>query len=116
MEFYGYKKCSTCRNAHKHLQDGGIAVEFQDFVVTPPSAGTIKSWVDSYGQGIMPFVNTKGTRYRELNLANQNLTEAEWLEMLSNDGKLLKRPVLVTDEGVVVGYDKTQYDRLVGRG
>ena len=116
MEFYGYKKCSTCRSAYKHLQEGGIELEFHDFVVNPPSAHTIQSWVDGYGQGILPFVNTKGTRYRELNLADQNLSEAKWLDLLSKDGKLLKRPVLVTDEGVIVGYDKAQYDRLIGRG
>ncbi|KPV42100.1 arsenate reductase family protein [Alicyclobacillus ferrooxydans] len=113
MEFYGYKKCSTCRNAHNHLKNGGIELDFHDFVVSPPSVDTIKSWVEAYGEGVMPFVNTKGTRYRELGLAQKNLSDEEWLTMLSNDGKLLKRPVLVTDNGVLVGYDKAKYDKLI---
>ncbi|MDQ0188806.1 Spx/MgsR family RNA polymerase-binding regulatory protein [Alicyclobacillus cycloheptanicus] len=113
MEFYGYKKCSTCRNAHKFLADHGVDVPFQDFVQNPPSVEQLKAWIAKRNEGVLPFVNTKGTRYRELNLADKQLSEAEWLDLLSTDGKLLKRPVLVTDEEVVLGFDRPAYERIV---
>ncbi|GMA49453.1 arsenate reductase [Alicyclobacillus contaminans] len=116
MEFYGYRKCSTCRNAHKYLADHGVDVAFQDFVVQPPSREQLQSWVDKLGQGIGPFVNTKGTRYRELGLKDKQLSDAEWMELLTMDGKLLKRPVLVLDDRVIVGFDKEQYDKLFQKG
>jgi arsenate reductase len=116
MEFYGYKKCSTCRDAHKYLSAAGCSVPFNDFVEQPPTREVLQSWVQKLGKGVMPFVNTKGTRYRELGLKDQSITDEEWLDLLSKDGKLLKRPVLVTDDEIVVGFDKAAYDRLVQRG
>jgi arsenate reductase (glutaredoxin) len=116
MEFYGYKKCSTCREAHKYLSAGGMNLPFVDFVAQPPTKEVLQSWVEKLGQGVLPFVNTKGTRYRELGLKDQSLSEEEWMDLLSKDGKLLKRPVLVTDEEIVVGFDKAAYDRILQRG
>ncbi|MCF8565358.1 Spx/MgsR family RNA polymerase-binding regulatory protein [Alicyclobacillus tolerans] len=112
MEFYGYKKCSTCRDAHKYLVQHGIDVEFQDFVVNPPSVDTLKNWVTRHRGDVMPFVNVKGTRFRELGLKDKPMTKEQWLTLLSTDGKLLKRPVLVTEDDVIVGFDKAAYEKL----
>lgn len=112
MEFYGYKKCSTCRNAHKNLSNHGIHVEFRDFVDTPPSVETLRRWVELKGEGIWPFINTKGTRFRELGLKDKVVSEEEWLTMLSQDGKLIKRPILITDKQVMIGFDERVYDAL----
>lgn len=106
MEFYGYKKCSTCRDAHKFLEQHGIEVEFVDFVEQPPSPAQLKSWIAKGGGDVQPFVNAKGTRYRELGLKDKQFSEDEWVEMMSQDGKLLKRPLLVMGNDVIVGFNK----------
>jgi arsenate reductase (glutaredoxin) len=112
MEFYGYKKCSTCRDAHKALVAKGIDIPFHDFVVSPPSKEQLREWIRKRGEGVMPFVNTKGTQYKALGLKEKQLSDDEWIELLSQDGKLIKRPVLVTDETVIVGFDKAAYENL----
>lgn len=113
MEFYGYKKCSTCRDAHKLLTQNGIQVEFKDFVEQPPSVEQLRSWIDLHKEGVMAFVNAKGTRFRELGLKDRQLSDAEWIQMMSEDGKLLKRPVLVAGNRVIVGFDKAAYAAVV---
>jgi arsenate reductase len=112
MEFYGYRKCTTCRNAHQYLKQLGIDVPFHDFVAEPPSPDQLRDWVRRLGQGIAPLLNTKGRHFRELGLAPEDLDESAWIERLSQDGRLLKRPVLVTDDDIIIGFDKTAYERL----
>ena len=115
MEFYGYKKCSTCRNAHKYLAERNHRVEFQDFVANPPSREQLQRWIELKGEGVLPFLNQKGTRFRELGLKDKSLSDGEWLNLLCADGKLLKRPVLIAGNDVVVGFDKARYDELLAR-
>ena len=115
MEFYGYKKCSTCRDAHKFLLQHGVDVEFHDFVANPPSLQTLQSWVSRYGQGVLPFVNRKGTVFRDRGLKDMDLSETEWMELLHEDGKLIKRPILVTDDEIVIGFDKAAYERIANQ-
>ncbi|MCL6631560.1 MAG: Spx/MgsR family RNA polymerase-binding regulatory protein [Alicyclobacillus herbarius] len=113
MEFYGYRRCSTCRNAYKYLQEHGVEVVFQDLVDKPPTREQIRQWVSRLGQGIDPFLNRRGTRFRELGLKDARLSEDEWIEKLSADGKLFKRPILVTDEDIILGFDRAAYDHVV---
>lgn len=116
MEFYGYKKCSTCREAYQYLKNLGFALDFQDFVQSPPSVETLRSWVMKRGDGIAPFINAKGTRFRDLDLKSKTLSEEEWFSLLSQDGKLIKRPVVVVGEQVLVGFDRAQYDAIPYNG
>lgn len=116
MEFYGYKKCSTCRNAYKFLTEHGIELEFHDFVEQPPAPDRLRTWIAGRGQGVAPFLNVKGTRFKELGLKDRTLSEDDWIERLSQDGRLLKRPVLVTDNGVIIGFDKSAYETIAKRG
>lgn len=115
MEFYGYKKCSTCRKAFNNLQDQGIETEFQDFVKTPPTKEQLREWAKRAEGGIEALVNPRGTRYRELGLKDKSLTEEEWLDLLSQDGKLLRRPLLIGDELFVVGYDQEAYAQIAAK-
>jgi len=112
MEFFGYTKCSTCRDAYKALKQKGHHVTFQDFVHTPPTSSTLRSWISLCGRGVKPFLNTKGIRYKELGLGSRHLTEDDWIELLSGDGRLLKRPVLVLEDDVIIGFDKERYAEL----
>lgn len=113
MEFYGYRKCSTCRNAHRHLTAAGHDVVFHDFVESPPDTKTLERWVAKRGAGIAPFLNTKGKRFKELGLAVDTYTDTAWLAHLSQDGRLLKRPVLELDDQVLVGYQASAYDEVI---
>ncbi|MCL6593045.1 MAG: Spx/MgsR family RNA polymerase-binding regulatory protein [Alicyclobacillus sp.] len=112
--FYGYRKCSTCRQAHQFLRSLGVETEFQDFVQQPPTLAQLRAWAQQLG-GVEPLINRRGTRYRELGLQDQSLSDEQWLTLLSQDGKLLKRPVLVADGRVVLGFDRAAYAALAGR-
>ncbi|GEO25674.1 arsenate reductase [Alicyclobacillus acidoterrestris] len=112
MVLYGYRRCSTCRDALKTLQESGAQVEFHDIVDMPPSEEMIRTWMDKSGRPIEDFVNTRGIVYRERDLKNAKFTEDEWVRELSQDGKLLKRPILVTDQEVFVGYHEGAYRRI----
>lgn len=114
MEFYGYKKCSTCRDAHNYLARHGVEVDFHDLVQSPPSVDQLASWVARRGEGVQPFINVKGISYRALGDEAQSWNEDAWLRALSADGKLLKRPILVRDDGIVLGFDRSVYAALVG--
>ncbi|MCY0870465.1 MAG: Spx/MgsR family RNA polymerase-binding regulatory protein [Firmicutes bacterium] len=113
IDLYGYKRCSTCRQAHKALVAHGARVRFHDFVETPPDAATLRAWMDKSGRPVLDFVNTKGTVYRERHLRQANLTQDAWLQELSRDGKLLRRPIAITEQGDVwIGYDADAWSRL----
>ncbi|RIV28097.1 Spx/MgsR family RNA polymerase-binding regulatory protein [Alicyclobacillaceae bacterium I2511] len=112
MDFFGYQKCSTCRKAHKYLTEHGLDLEFHDFVVNPPDVSTLQVWAQRAGT-VAALINRQGTHFRELGLRNKELADSEWLHLLSQDGKLIKRPILVTDSGVVVGFDVAAYDQIL---
>lgn len=113
MKLYGYKRCSTCRDALKTLQENGVQVAFHDIVEKPPEESTIRGWMEAGNRPVLDFVNTRGTVYRDRDLKRANFTDDEWIRELSQDGKLLKRPILVTDDGeIYVGYHEGAYRRI----
>lgn len=74
---------------------------------------TIRRWLALTNRPIIDFVNTRGTVYRERDLAHANLTEEQWVQALTHDGKLLKRPIVVSPANdVLIGYDVETYQRL----
>lgn len=112
MILYGYKRCSTCREAQRALQQQGIKAQFHDMVEQPPSEETIRTWMKMSGRPAEEFVNTRGTVYRARHLKSARFTDDEWVRELSKDGKLVKRPVLVTDRDVYVGFHEGAYRRI----
>lgn len=68
LRMYGYKRCSTCRDAKKTLEVNGAEVEFHDIVDNPPSEASIRQWIEWSGRPIEDFVNTRGTVYRDRDL------------------------------------------------
>lgn len=113
LKLYGYRRCSTCRDAQKTLTTNGAQVEFHDIVDRPPSQATVRDWLEAANRPVLDFVNARGTVYRERNLKNAKFTEDEWIRELSADGKLLKRPILVTpSHDVFIGYDEGAYRRI----
>jgi Spx/MgsR family transcriptional regulator len=110
--FYCYSKCSTCAKARKQLIAQGVDFQEIDLKETPPTSETIKSWM---GQDypIKKFFNTSGMKYRELGLKDKvsDFNEEEASQLLSTDGMLIKRPILLDASGNIleIGYKSDDY-------
>ena len=111
MKFYGYKKCSTVKKAKKWLQENNIGFEEIDLVDKPPTKEEIKKIYEVSGQDLKKFFNTSGVKYRELGLKDivKTASEEELLDLLASDGKLIKRPLLVDNEKVLIGFKENEY-------
>ncbi|MCK3936070.1 arsenate reductase family protein [Streptococcus suis] len=112
--FYEYPKCSTCRVAKAELKSLGLEFETIDIKATPPSADQLKSWMDATGLDLKKYFNTSGNSYRQLGLKDRfdSLTVDQALDLLANDGMLIKRPLLIQDGKILqIGY-RTKYENL----
>ncbi|HEM2865804.1 TPA: arsenate reductase family protein [Streptococcus suis] len=112
--FYEYPKCSTCRAAKAELKGLGLEFEAIDIKLTPPSAEELKAWMEATGLDLKKYFNTSGNSYRELGLKDKfdSLTVDQALDLLANDGMLIKRPLLIQDGKILqIGY-RTKYENL----
>lgn len=109
--FLQYPKCSTCKKAKKYLEDNGIDFINRDITIENPTKEELKNWYEKSGLGLKKFFNTSGVLYREMGLKDKikNMTEDEMLELLSTNGKLVKRPILVSNDKVLVGFKEEDY-------
>lgn len=114
MEFIYYPKCSTCIKALKQLQAQGIQVDKRDIVKETPTKEELLKWMIDYGQGIKPFFNTSGMVYRELGLKSKlaDMSHEEAAELLSQNGMLIKRPLFITENQIIIGYKAEIYEKL----
>ncbi len=114
MIFLEYPPCSTCRKAKKWLDERGVSYEDRHIVENPPSAEELKEWVKRSGLPLKKFFNTSGRKYKELALKDRlpSMTEEEQLALLASDGMLVKRPLAVTEERVLVGFKEAEYESL----
>lgn len=110
VTFYGYPKCGTCRKAKSALTQMGYGLEEINLVESPPSADVIRSWLEHSGLEVRKFLNTSGQQYRNLKLKERlpQMTEEEIIDLLAEDGRLIKRPVIVDGEKVTVGFREEQ--------
>ncbi len=115
MLFIEYPKCSTCKKAKKWLDDNQLSHEDRHIVEENPSAEEIKGWVEQSGLPIKRFFNTSGMKYRELELKDKlpTMTDEEKYQLLATDGMLVKRPVLVGDDFVLVGFREKEWSELL---
>ncbi|WP_074391817.1 arsenate reductase family protein [Streptococcus suis] len=112
--FYEYPKCSTCRAAKAELKSLGLEFEAIDIKSTPPSAEELKAWMEATGLESKKYFNTSGNSYRELGLKDKfdSLSLEQALNLLANDGMLIKRPLLIQDGKILqIGY-RTKYENL----
>lgn len=114
---YQYPNCSTCRKAAKWLDANGIEVEAIHIVEQTPSKEELERLWDASGLDLKKFFNTSGGSYRALNLKETytTLSDDERLELLAADGMLIKRPILATDDAVLVGFKPTVYEENLAR-
>lgn len=107
----GYKKCSTCKNIEKLLQEKNISYDYREIDKDLLSVQELKNIKDQAGVDIFKLFNTSGVRYRELNLKDKkkDMTEEEIFELLSTDGMLVKRPILLKDGKAYIGPQVKKY-------
>ncbi len=110
-----YPKCGTCRKAIKWLAEKGIDVNERHIVEHPPTRNELEVWHRASGLELKKFFNTSGRKYRELDLKERipSATHAELLDILASDGMLVKRPVLVTNDKVLVGFRETEWEQAL---
>ncbi len=117
LKFYGYKKCNTCRKAEKWLSETGVAYEFVDITVNPPSAADIAAIADFAKIPLKKMFNTSGIQYRELKIKEKlpALSEREILALLSGNGRLIKRPLVTDGSHATVGFNENQFAEIWNR-
>lgn len=114
MLFIWYPKCSTCVNAKKILDDKNFQYIVRDINIETPSYEELKEYYDKSKLNLKKFFNTSGLVYKNLNLKEKidSLTDEEKLKLLASNGMLIKRPLLITDDSVIIGFKKDIYDNL----
>lgn len=112
-KFYCYSKCSTCKKAKKWLDEHQVTYEAIDLVETPPTKAELLEFFAKSSRPLRYFFNTSGQDYRRLGLKDQvaTLTKEEAAQMMSENGKLIKRPLLVDDHQVTCGFKPEVYEQ-----
>ena len=113
--FIHYPKCTTCRKAKKFLQENNIDFDDRDITINNPTVEELEKWIDLSGLEVKKFFNTSGVLYREMNLKDKikNMSKDEMIKLLSTDGKLVKRPILISENRVLVGFKEDQYKEIL---
>ena len=108
---YCYPRCTTCKKAVKWLEENGIEYEYKHIVEETPSKEDIKKYYKESGLPLKRFFNTSGNVYKELNLKEKlaEMSEDEQFELLASNGMVLKRPLLVGKDFVLVGFKEAEW-------
>ena len=115
MLFICYPKCTTCQKAKKWLDENGISYEFRDIKENNPTLAEIREWHKKSGLTLKKFFNTSGLLYKSMQLKDklQDMSEEEQYKLLSSDGMLVKRPIVVTGDKVIVGFNEKEYEEAL---
>ena len=116
--FLHYPACGTCRKAARWLAEHGVEAESRDIDLTNPGRDELSQWIATSGLPARKFFNTSGQRYKELNLKEKvtKASDGELIALLATEGKLVKRPLLVGPDFVLVGFREEQWqEKLLGR-
>ena len=115
MLFIEYPKCTTCQRAKKWLDARGAAYEGRHIKEDNPTAEEIRAWAKKSGMPLRKFFNTSGLLYKSLHLKDRlpSMSEEEQIELLASDGMLVKRPILVTDDAVLVGFREAEWEHII---
>ena len=116
MLFICYPKCSTCQKARKWLEEHGVEYTERHIVEENPTYDELKKWHEMSGLALKKFFNTSGMLYKEMQLKDKlpAMSEDEQLQLLATNGMLVKRPLLVMDDTVMVGFKEAEWAKIVG--
>ena len=117
MQFICYEKCTTCQKARKWLDEQGVAYEVRPIKEDRPTLEELTRWYRQSGLPLRRFFNTSGLLYKSMELKDKlpTMTEEEQLDLLASDGMLVKRPLLVGDDVVLVGFKTEEWERALAR-
>ena len=108
--FYSYLKCSTCRKAAKWLESKDFEFQLIDIVKEPPLVNYLNLVLEQYSDDKKRIFNTRGKAYKNLSLDIKSLLREEIIQLLQNDGKLIKRPFLIYEEKkIILGFNEIEY-------
>lgn len=113
--FIEYPKCSTCKKAKKWLLDNNIEFEDRNIVEQTPTEDELKRWIIDSRKDIKKFFNTSGLKYKELKLKERlpEIEDEEKIKLLSSDGMLIKRPLVISKKGILVGFKEEEWKELL---
>ena len=111
LKFICYPKCTTCQKARKWLDENNIEYEFRDIKIENPSIEELTAWYKLSGLPLRKFFNTSGLLYKSMELKTKlpNMTDEEMLALLATDGMLVKRPLAIGDDFVLVGFKEAEW-------
>jgi arsenate reductase len=106
-----YPKCSTCQKAKKFLKENKIKFEERNIITETPTVKELTEWIQKSGLPINKFFNTSGLLYRSMNLKEElnNLSDEEKIKLLSSDGMLIKRPLLIGKDVILLGFKEEEW-------
>ena len=112
--FIEYPKCSTCQKAKKWLENNNVEFIDRHIVENNPKEEELKEWIQKSGKELKKWFNTSGLKYKELNLKEKlpNMTDEEKIKVLASDGMLVKRPILISDKGILIGFKEDEWERV----
>lgn len=112
MLFVCYPKCSTCKKAQKWLDENGKNYEIRDIKTDKPTEDELAEWWEKSGLPLKRFFNTSGKLYKEMKLKDRlpEMSEADQISLLATDGMLVKRPILVSEDKVLVGFREKEWE------
>jgi arsenate reductase len=112
-KFYHYPNCSTCRNAQKWLQNHKVELDAVDVTLQPPSKNQLKKVLKTSGKAVTDLLNKSGEQYRALNMKDKvkTMTEDQILELLSKNGRLIKRPLVFDSANATIGFKEDEFKK-----
>lgn len=115
LKFICYPKCTTCRKAANWLDGHGVEYEMRDIRADRPGAEELAAWHALSGLPLRKFFNTSGLLYKSMELKNRlpDMSDSEMLELLASDGMLVKRPLAVGDDFVLVGFREAEWEARI---
>ena len=114
IKFICYPKCTTCQKAKKWLDDNQIEYELRDIRLDNPTFEELTEWYKQSGLPLKKFFNTSGLLYKSLDLKNKlpTMTDEAMLNLFATDGMLVKRPLLIGESFVLVGFKEDEYGKI----
>jgi len=114
-QFICYAKCGTCRKAKKWLEENNIKFEERSIKENNPTEAELKEWIQKSGYPVKKFFNTSGVLYKGMNLKDKlnEMSEDEQVRLLATDGMLVKRPLLIGEETVLVGFKEDEWNNKI---